>query len=218
MWPMPLHQWRSFSRSPAPVPSFPTRVSSPCFIAGSSSSFSSTARDAGVSTRGLGREKPLLRRRSGSEGWHVRFTMIWLNRYADSVYGIVRLLIGLMFASHGGQKILGFPPSERGLATNPTGLTAGWIELTCGLLIAVGLLTRLAAFIASGEMAVAYFLTSFSGKTLNHAPSVLERLLPILNKGELPVLFCFIFFFIIFYGPGRWSIDALIMERAKTTT
>ena len=161
---MPLHQWRSFSRSPVPVPSFPTRVSSPCFIAGSSSSFSSTAQDAGVSTRGLGREKPLLRRRSGSEGWHVRFTMIWLNRYADSVYGIVRLLIGLMFASHGGQKILGFPPSERGLATNPTGLTAGWIELTCGLLIAVGLLTRLAAFIASGEMAVAYFLTSFSGK------------------------------------------------------
>jgi len=144
--------------------------------------------------------------------------MIWLNRYADSVYGIVRLLIGLMFASHGGQKILGFPPSERGLATNPTGLTAGWIELTCGLLIAVGLLTRLAAFIASGEMAVAYFLTSLSGKTLNHAPSVLERLLPIPNKGELPVLFCFIFFFIIFYGPGRWSIDALIMERAKTTT
>jgi len=51
--------------------------------------------------------------------------------------------------------------------------------------------TRLAAFIAGGEMAVAYFLTSFSGKMLNHAASVLERLLPILNKGELPLLFCF---------------------------
>jgi putative oxidoreductase len=121
-----------------------------------------------------------------------------------------------MFACHGGQKILSFPPSERGLATSPLGLTAGWIELTCGLLIAVGLLTRLAAFIASGEMAVAYFLTSFSGTTLNHAPTILERLLPILNKGELPVLFCFVFLLILFYGPGRWSIDGLICARSTT--
>jgi len=121
-----------------------------------------------------------------------------------------------MFACHGGQKILGFPPSERGLATSPLGLTAGWIELTCGLLLAVGLLTRLAAFIASGEMAVAYFLTSFSGTTLNHAPTILERLLPILNKGELPVLFCLVFLFILFYGPGRWSIDGLICARSAT--
>jgi putative oxidoreductase len=115
-----------------------------------------------------------------------------------------------MSACHGRQKILGFPPSERGFATTPIGLTAGWIELTCGFLIAFGLLTRFAAFIASGEMAVAYFLTSFSGKTLNHAPSVLERLLPILNKGELPVLFCFMFLLVMFYGPGRWSIDSLL--------
>jgi len=121
-----------------------------------------------------------------------------------------------MFACHGGQKILGLPPSERGLATSPLGLTSGWIELTCGLLLAVGLLTRLAAFIASGEMAVAYFLTSFSGTTLNHAPPILERLLPILNKGELPVLFCFVFLLILFYGPGRWSIDGLICARSAT--
>jgi putative oxidoreductase len=123
--------------------------------------------------------------------------MIWLNGYTDTVYCIIRVVAGLMFACHGGQKILGFPPSERGLATTPIGLTAGWIELGCGFLIAFGLLTRLAAFIASGEMAVAYFLTSFSGKTLNHAPSVLERLLPILNKGELPVLFCFMFLLVV---------------------
>jgi len=121
-----------------------------------------------------------------------------------------------MFACHGGQKILGLPPSERGLATSPLGLTSGRIELTCGLLLAVGLLTRLAAFIASGEMAVAYFLTSFSGTTLNHAPTILERLLPILNKGELPVLFCFVFLLILFYGPGRWSIDGLICARSAT--
>jgi len=140
----------------------------------------------------------------------------WLNRYADAIYCIVRLTIGLMFACHGGQKIFGFPPSERGLATNPTGLTVGWIELSCGFLIGFGLLTRLAAFIASGEMAVAYFLTSFSGKVIGHAPTALERFLPILNKGELPVLFCFIFFFTVFYGPGRWSIDALMGKRSTS--
>jgi len=132
--------------------------------------------------------------------------MNWLNRFADPVYCLVRLIVGLMFACHGGQKILGFPSSERALATNPIGITAGWIELSCGFLVAVALLTRLAAFIASGEMAVTYFLTSFSGKTLNHAPSALDRLLPILNKGELPVLFCFMFLLVVFYGPGRGAL------------
>ena len=95
--------------------------------------------------------------------------MNWFNRYTDAVYCVVRLTIGLMFACHGGQKILGFPPSERGLATNLTGLTAGWIELSCGFLIALGFLTRLAAFIASGEMAVAYFLTRFRENTQSRA-------------------------------------------------
>ncbi len=142
--------------------------------------------------------------------------MTWLNRYADPVYCIVRLVIGLMFACHGGQKILGFPPGGRP-AVSALGWSAGGIELAAGLLIAIGLLTRFAAFIASGEMAVAYFMTSFSGKTLDHAPTALERLLPILNKGELPVMFCFVFFFIIFYGPGRWSIDALIRGRSTSS-
>ena len=143
--------------------------------------------------------------------------MTWLNRYADAIYGIVRLVIGLMFACHGGQKILGFPPDGRGLATNALGLTAGWIELAGGFLIAFGLLTRIAAFFASGEMAVAYFMTSFSGTTLDHSPTAMERFFPIVNKGELPVVFCFVFFFIIFYGGGRWSIDALISETMRRT-
>ena len=138
--------------------------------------------------------------------------MNWLNRYADLVYCIVRILIGLMFACHGGNKILGFPPAPYGPATTPTGLVAGWIELSCGLLIAFGLLTRLAAFIASGEMAAAYFLTSFSGRTLHHAPTILERVFPILNGGEMAVMYCFVFFFIVFYGPGHWSIDFLLKK------
>src|SRR5438128_11918045 len=133
--------------------------------------------------------------------------MTWLNRYADAIYCIVRLTIGLMFACHGGQKIFGFPPSERGLATNPTGLTAGWIELSCGFLIGFGLLTRLAAFIASDEMAVAYLLTSLSGKVIGHAQTALERLLPILINAELRSLFCFVLLFTACYGPGRWMLD-----------
>ena len=142
--------------------------------------------------------------------------MIWLNHYTDTVYCIIRVVVGLIFACHGGQKILGFPPSERGLATNPLGVTAGWIELSCGFLVALGLIAQLAAFIPSGEMAVAYFLTSFSGKTLNHTPNVLERLLPIPNKGELPALFCFMFFLVVFCGPGRWSIDSLLKGKLRS--
>src|SRR5213595_1909124 len=131
--------------------------------------------------------------------------MNWFNRYTDAVYCVVRLTIGLMFACHGGQKILGFPPSERGLATNLTGLTAGWIELSCGFMIALGFLTRLAAFIASGEMAVGYFLA--------HAPA---GVFPIQNHGEPAVFYCFFFLFVVFYGSGRWSLDALLFNRAST--
>lgn len=141
--------------------------------------------------------------------------MNWLNRLADPVYCVVRLIVGLMFTCHGGQKIFGFPPGG-GHAASALGWSAGGIELIAGFLVAIGLLTGIAAFVASGEMAVAYFMVSFSGKTLSHAPSSLERLLPILNKGELPVMFCFVFFFIIFYGSGRWSIDALIRGRSRS--
>src|SRR2546426_12840336 len=99
--------------------------------------------------------------------------MNWLNRYADLVYSIVRILIGLMFACHGGKKILFFPPAQYGPATNPTGLVAGWIELSCGFLIAFWFLTRLSGFIASGEIAGAYFLTSFLRRELRHGPTML---------------------------------------------
>ena len=136
--------------------------------------------------------------------------MNWLNRYADLVYCLIRFLIGLMFACHGGTKILGFPPSPYGGANNLLSLTAGWIELIGGFLIAFGFLTRVAAFICSGEMAVAYFMTSFAGTTLDHAPTIMERLLPIMNRGDLPVTLSLLFFLMFFYGPGRWSIDSLL--------
>jgi putative oxidoreductase len=122
-----------------------------------------------------------------------------LNRLADPVYCIARLIIGLMFACHGGQKILGFPPGGQGMPPGALGAIEAWIELAGGFLIAFGLFTRIAAFFSAGEMMVAYFMVHRS-----------RHFFPIVNKGELAVLYCWFFLFVVFYGPGRWSIDALI--------
>jgi putative oxidoreductase len=135
--------------------------------------------------------------------------MNFLNRYTDTVYCIMRLIVGLLFASHGGQKILGFPPGGHG-AGEGIMLLGAWIELVGGFLIAFGFLTRIAAFISAGEMAVAYFMVHAAGKALNHAPTSTEQFFPILNKGELAVMMCWVFLFMVFYGAGRLSIDALI--------
>src|SRR5713101_10035776 len=81
---------------------------------------------------------------------------------------------------------------------------AGVVELVCGSLIAFGLFTRIAAFLASGEMAVAYFMFYVSA-----VPTLAAKFFPIMNGGELALVNCWVFFFIIFYGPGRWSIDSL---------
>src|SRR5882762_5028429 len=141
-----------------------------------------------------------------------------LNRYVDPIYCILRLIIGLMFACHGGQKILNFPPGGHGAPTDALGWVGAIIELAGGFLIAFGLLTRVAAFISSGEMAVAYFMVHAAGKALDHPPAATEQFFPLLNKGELAVLYCFIFLFVFFYGPGRWSIDSLVGRRAAPTT
>lgn len=124
-----------------------------------------------------------------------------LNRFADPVFCITRLIVGLLFASHGGQKILGFPPGGHGAPEDMLGMVGAWIELGGGLLVAVGFLTRVAAFISSGEMAVAYFMM--------HAPG---GFFPIVNHGESAVFYCWFFFFTIFHGAGRWSIDAMICK------
>jgi putative oxidoreductase len=125
-----------------------------------------------------------------------------LSRFADPVYCIVRLVVGLTYACHGGQKLLGFPGGGHG--ADGLAFIAGIIELVGGFLIAFGLFTRIAAFFASGEMAVAYFMFY-----VGVVPTMEAKFFPIMNGGELALLYCWVFFFIIFYGPGRWSVDAL---------
>ena len=135
-----------------------------------------------------------------------------LNRFADPVYCIARLIIGLMFACHGAQLVLGMFGGMQG-SDNAVSQIGGWIQLVGGFLIAFGLLTRLAAFIASGEMAVAYFMFHVAG-----APTSAAKFFPILNHGELAVFYCWFFFFVVFYGPGRCSIDTLWCRGKGSTT
>jgi len=147
-------------------------------------------------------------------------TMNSLNRFADPFYCITRLIVGLMFASHGGQLVLGMFGGMPG-SDQPMMQVGGWIQLIGGLLIAFGLLTRLAAFICSGEMAVAYFMIHVA-----NAPTPMAKFFPISsagpqvsNKGELAIFYCWFFLFVVFYGAGRWSIDALWCKgRTSTTT
>lgn len=131
-----------------------------------------------------------------------------LSRFADPVYCVMRLIVGLMFACHGAQKILGWfakPGQTTPPPLDPTTAIGGWIELAGGLLIAFGLLTRPAAFLASGMMAVAYFMAHAGG-----------GFFPIVNHGELAVLYCWIFLYIFVYGPGQLSLDSII--RGSSTT
>jgi putative oxidoreductase len=123
--------------------------------------------------------------------------MQWLKRFEEPVYVALRVVSGLLFSMHGMQKLLGWLTSK---PTPPIGSqlwVGGLIELLAGLLIAVGLFTRCAAFLASGTMAVAYI--QFHWK-LQIAGS---QWLPIVNKGELAVVYCFVFLFIAARGPGH---------------
>ncbi len=140
-----------------------------------------------------------------------------LNRFADPVYCLMRLIVGLMLACHGGQLVLGMFGGMPGSA-NAWSQVGGWIQLVGGFMIAFGLLTRLAAFICSGMFAVAYFKMHVAAAT-----TAMAKFFPIAsagpqfsNHGELAVFYCWVFFFMFFYGPGQWSIDALLFKKAAT--
>src|SRR5947208_1349180 len=118
-----------------------------------------------------------------------------LNRFADPVYCIMRLIVGLMFACHGGQKLLGFPGGGHGGAEGLM-LIGGIIELVGGLMIAFGFLTRLAAFISAGEMAVAYFMVHAAGKangSISNRASERSRRLLFIQSATRRRLSCLLF-------------------------
>lgn len=118
-----------------------------------------------------------------------------LSAYQSHVYALLRIVAGFLFLWHGMSKLIGFPvpvPEAPAFVI----WVGGLIELIGGALVMVGFLTRWAAFVCSGEMAVAYWMA--------HGP---QSLLPIQNQGELAALYCFVFLFIAAAGPGMWSVD-----------
>lgn len=128
-----------------------------------------------------------------------------LDRWAPTVLSLLRIMAALMFLSAGLQKWFGFPSVNPNYANihllSLIGI-AGAIEVVGGGLLAVGLFTRAAAFIMSGEMAVAYFL---------NRPA--RGFTPLVNGGTLEVLYCFVFFYLVFAGGGSLSLDALLRKR-----
>ncbi|MGU3502879.1 DoxX family protein [Mycobacterium sp. C31M] len=128
-----------------------------------------------------------------------------LSQFAPVVLSAFRIVFGLLFTVHGTQKLFGFPTAMEG-GTVPVGTWPYWyagvIELVLGLLILTGLFTRIAAFVASGEMAYAYFTA--------HQPTALW---PIDNGGELTVLYCFAFFLLVFVGGGSIALDGVLRRK-----
>jgi len=121
-----------------------------------------------------------------------------LPQLSPYAFALLRIMAGIMFMMHGTQKLFGWPGDRSPVAYVSRSGLAGLLEVACGALIVVGLFTGIAAFIASGEMAAAYFIA--------HAP---DGWIPLLNKGELPVLYCFLFLYIATHGAGIWSVDAV---------
>jgi len=129
-----------------------------------------------------------------------------LERFTPYALGALRVMAALLFMQHGLQKLLLFPvPSDHG-TPGPWTLVwfGGWIEAAGGALIAAGLFTREAAFIASGEMAVGYWMV--------HAP---VSFYPVANHGDLTILFCFVFLLLVFAGPGALSVDRFLEMRKQ---
>jgi putative oxidoreductase len=125
-----------------------------------------------------------------------------LPQLSPYAFALLRIMAGIMFLMHGTQKIFGWPGDGSPVAYASRAGIAGILEVVLGVLIVIGLFTGIAAFIASGEMAAAFFIA--------HAP---KGLIPLLNKGELSVLYCFLFLYIATHGAGIWSVDAATGRR-----
>jgi putative oxidoreductase len=123
--------------------------------------------------------------------------MGFLDRYSAHILGIVRIVVGLLFLEHGLMKLVGFPAPMGHGPLPPLLLAGGIIETVGGALIALGLFSRYAAFIASGEMAFAYFMAHFP-----------RGFYPAQNGGDAAILFCFIFLYLAAAGPGAFAINS----------
>lgn len=132
-----------------------------------------------------------------------------LGRYSEYVYAIFRVVVGFMFMLHGTQKMFGWPPAKQGGGGELSALilVAAIIELVGGFLVMIGFFSSFAAFLASGLMAVAYFMA--------HQP---QGALPIMNGGETAVLYCFAFLYIAAKGSGILSVDSLMKGSRSSTS
>lgn len=122
--------------------------------------------------------------------------MKFLDNYQEQTYALLGIMTGFLFIWHGTQKLFNYPVDFPYGPLNALMVSAGIIELVGGVLVMIGLLTRPAAFICSGTMAVAYWMA--------HG---MEAFFPIINRGELAALFCFAFLYIAARGAGIWSVD-----------
>lgn len=133
----------------------------------------------------------------------------YLGGFARYTYALMRIIIALLFACHGAQKVFGWfgGIDGKGTAAPLSSLfgVAGTIEMITGFLITIGLLAGYAAFIASGQMAAAYFI--------GHFPN---GIWPIENKGEEAVFYCFVFLYMAARGAGIWSIDGARQRSSPT--
>ncbi|MBB2794687.1 UNVERIFIED_ORG: putative oxidoreductase [Rhizobium pisi] len=119
-----------------------------------------------------------------------------LSAYRPYGLAALRIITALLFIEHGTMKLFGFPASQMSGSLPPLMLFAALLELVGGILILVGLLTRPVAFLLAGEMAVAYFMA--------HAPN---SFFPAVNQGDAAILFCFVFLYLFFSGPGAFAVD-----------
>jgi len=119
-----------------------------------------------------------------------------LSAYRPYGLAALRIITALLFIEHGTMKLFGFPASQMSGSLPPLMLFAALLELVGGILILIGLLTRPVALLLAGEMAVAYFMA--------HAPN---SFFPAVNQGDAAILFCFVFLYLFFSGPGAFSVD-----------
>ena len=129
--------------------------------------------------------------------------MQFLKPYTECIHDTVRIVAGVLFFQHGAQKIFGILGAEQSVELGSRLGLAGIIEMVTGALIALGLFTPIAAFIASGEMAVAFFIA--------HVPR--GSIWPLVNGGEPAVLFCFLFLYLASRDSGDWSLDRMLKNR-----